>query len=214
MTQAADFSSSLVSTKVDPVAQRVGVLYAKALFDSATKANKVDEVAADFEAVMQVLASHPTIVDMWRTSMIPNDEKARIFKTAFHGKAAELLVSFLQVVGKHGRAQFLRAIYLAFRDLNDERTGQVRIGLTSATKLDQATTDKLTEKLKQSLGRTPIFEPVVDPAVIGGVTLRIGDTVYDASIASQLEHLRTQMIDRSVHAIQSRRDSFRTATGN
>ena len=57
-------------------------------------------------------------------------------------------------------------------------------------------------------------EPVVDPAVIGGVTLRIGDTVYDASIASQLEHLRTQMIDRSVHAIQSRRDSFRTATGN
>ena len=54
----------------------------------------------------------------------------------------------------------------------------------------------------------------VDPAVIGGAVLRIDDTVYDGSVANQLQSIRQQMIDRSVHEIQSRRDRFRYPAGS
>ena len=64
------------------------------------------------------------------------------------------------------------------------------------------------------LGQRPILETVVDPALIGGAVLRIGDTVYDGSVANQLQFIRQQMIDRSVHEIQSRRNSFRYPAGS
>ena len=58
------------------------------------------------------------------------------------------------------------------------------------------------------------MEVKVDPELIGGAVVRIGDTVYDGSVAGQLERLESQMINRSVHEIQSRRDRFRHSGGN
>ncbi len=60
----------------------------------------------------------------------------------------------------------------------------------------------------------PVLDERVDPGVIGGIVVRIGDTVYDGSIANQLENLRQQIIDRSAHEIQSRRDRFRSPAGD
>ena len=212
MTEPADFSSSVASTEIDAGARQVGMVYAKALFATAKKAGKLDEVASDFEAVMQVLDSHPVWIDLARSGMIPQEQRADMYRRAFEGKATPLFVNFLRTVAKHGRAQNLRAIFRAFREMNDERIGQARVSVTTAAKLDDAVGKRIAEVLQKSLGRKPIFENKVDPALIGGVMLRVGDTVYDASVATQLEKIRTQMIDRSVHEIQSRRDRFRTAS--
>ena len=64
------------------------------------------------------------------------------------------------------------------------------------------------------LAASPSCDPTVDPALIGGIVLRVGDTVYDGSVARQLDQVREQMINRSVHEIQSRRDRFRHSGGN
>jgi F-type H+-transporting ATPase subunit delta len=214
MTAPADFSSSLASNEVNANARQVGVVYAKALFAAAKKAGNLDEVAADFEAVMSVLESHPTFLGLARSGMISGEDRAAMYGRAFEGKAAPLFVSFLRTIAKHGRAQYLRAVFRAFREMNDERTSQVRIEVTTASKLDDAVGKRMAENLQKSLGRKPIFDSRVDSALIGGVMLRIGDTVYDGSVATQLENIRTQMIDRTVHEIQSRRDRFRSAEGN
>ena len=60
----------------------------------------------------------------------------------------------------------------------------------------------------------PYWRAVIDPELIGGVVVRVGDTVYDGSVATNLKQLRQQMINRSVHEIQSRRDRFRYPGGN
>jgi len=70
------------------------------------------------------------------------------------------------------------------------------------------------KQVSKTLGGTPVLHERVDPAVIGGVVVRVGDTIYDASVARQLETMRQQMIDRSAHEIQSRRDRFRYPAGN
>ncbi len=214
MTAPADFSSSVASTEVDAGARQVGVVYAKALFAAAKKAGKLDDVAADFDAVMEVLEAHPAWIDLSRSGMIPNNERAELYRKAFEGKALPLFVNFLRTVASHGRARYLRAIFRAYREMNDERVGQVRVVVTTAARLDEAVEAKLADHLKKILGRTPIFETKVDPELIGGVMLRVGDTMYDASVATQLAKIRTQMMDRSVYEIQSRRDRFCPAEGN
>ena len=91
--------------------------------------------------------------------------------------------------------------------------GQSRVRLTTAAAVDRSRSSNC-RRLAASRGRRPILETVVDPALIGGAVLRIGDTVYDGSVANQLQSIRQQMIDRSVHEIQSRRDRFRYPAGS
>ena len=86
---------------------------------------------------------------------------------------------------------------------------RVRVRLITATALDADVLERVTGQLRAALGGEPRLQMLVQPGLIGGAVVRIGDTVYDASIATQLETLRQKMIDRSVHEIQSRRDRFR-----
>ena len=86
--------------------------------------------------------------------------------------------------------------------------------MSTAEPLDQALLDEITQSLRVALGSELILESTVDPELIGGAVLRIEDTVYDGSVANQLESIRQQMIDRSVHEIQSRRDRFRNSAGS
>ena len=96
----------------------------------------------------------------------------------------------------------------------DRLRGRVHVQITTATPLDDAQAGQLAGKLRELLGGEAMLERVVDPALIGGAVLRIGDTVYDGSVANQLQTIRQQMIDRSVHEIQSRRDRFRYPAGS
>jgi F-type H+-transporting ATPase subunit delta len=64
------------------------------------------------------------------------------------------------------------------------------------------------------LGGEPVLTHEVDPNVIGGLVVRVGDVVFDGSLASNLARLREQLVNRSVHEIQRRRDRFSTAAGN
>jgi F-type H+-transporting ATPase subunit delta len=214
MTAPVDPSSAVASIKLDAGARQVGVVYAKALFAAAQKILQLDEVAVDFDAVVQVLQSQSDFFDLSRSGMISPEDRAEIFRKAFGGKVHPLLLSFLRTVARHGRSQYLREIHAAFREMNDERIGQVRVAVSTAARLDDSVGRKITEALQKALGRTPILETKVAPQLIGGAMLRVGDTVYDASVATQLEKIRTQMIDRSVHEIQSRRDRFRLAERN
>ena len=69
--------------------------------------------------------------------------------------------------------------------------------------------DALAVALRAATGGEPVIERITDAGLIGGIVVRVGDTIYDASVAAQLETVRQQMIDRSAHEIQSRRDRFR-----
>ena len=89
------------------------------------------------------------------------------------------------------------------------------VEVTSATPLDAASEQQRhPNACKPCWAANRSWSGEVDPDLIGGIVLRVGDTVYDGSVATQLEQLREQMIDRSVHEIQSRRDRFRHSDGN
>jgi F-type H+-transporting ATPase subunit delta len=214
MTTAADFSSCVTTDEVDANARQVGVVYAKALFGAANKAGALEEVNADFEAVIGVLSQHRAFFDMLRLGAIPDEEQAKLFQRLFKDKAAPLFVNFLTVVALHGRARYLKAMWNAFCEMVDAHLGRARVTVSTAAALDDATTNRLTEGLQKALGLQPLLQPTIESALIGGVMLRVGDTVYDGSISTQLEKVRSQMIDRTVHEIQSRRDRFRTTAGN
>ncbi|HEX3869536.1 MAG TPA: ATP synthase F1 subunit delta [Pirellulales bacterium] len=209
------FSTSVIDSDVDPGAYRVAAVYAQALFAAAEKQGVTDEVLAQLDSlVVDVLEKIPAVPKMLASGMIGADAKVAMFDRVFKGRMHPVLLDFMKVLARHERGGFLRAIRRAMHDLYDASRGRVRVRVTTATPLDKESSQKIAAQLRSALKAEPILDARVDPEVIGGVIFRVGDTVYDGSVSAQLEAVRRQMITRSVHEIQSRRDRFSLTAGN
>jgi F-type H+-transporting ATPase subunit delta len=117
----------------------------------------------------------------------------------------------LKVVGSKGRFDCLGAIAASARAMQDELSGRVQAVLTSASEVDQEVQDKIAQQLSTALGKTVNLQSSVDPDIIGGMVVRIGDTVYDGSVMNQLAQIRTKAIKQVSDAIREKIDRFATS---
>jgi F-type H+-transporting ATPase subunit delta len=203
------------STAVNVGAQQVAAVYAKALLGAAETTGQTETVVAELDALVhEVLDSAPKLEAVFASALISAEEKIQSLDRMFANRLSKLMLDFLKVLARHGRLEILRAIQEQLSELYDELRGRLRVQVHTATPLPDGQSGSLVEALSRLLGSKPEVEPQVDPALIGGVVLRVGDTVYDGSVARQLSQAREQMITRSVHEIQSRRDRFRHSGGN
>jgi len=195
--------------------EHVADVYAEALVSSTEKAGRTDAVLEEFDAVVEeLLASFPQLEAVLESARISHEEKTGLLDRVLGGRVSPLLLNFLKVVSRHGRLDCLRVIHRRARRMVDRMRGRVHVNLTTAAPVDEALAAKLGVRLRELLGAEPIVHARTDPKVIGGMVVRVGDTVYDGSVANQLEQLRQQMIDRSAHEIQSGRDRFRDSAGD
>lgn len=208
-------STSLLDRDQDIGASHIGEVYARALLGAAENEGKTAEVIAELDAlIVEVIDKHPQFIELLAAENISLAERRGVFERVFANRLSPLLMHFLRVVINHGRGRCLRAIHRAAHDLLDEMRGRVRVTVVSAVPLDPTISKLVREHLRAALKIEPVLEQSVNPDLIGGAVFRVGDTVFDGSVSTQLKQMRHQMIDRSVHEIQSRRDRFRTTDGN
>ncbi|MBX3412635.1 MAG: ATP synthase F1 subunit delta [Pirellulales bacterium] len=200
---------------IDTGAQRVGKLYAKAFLGAAEKAGQTDAVVEELDAVVtEALDPYPRFESLLASGMLSPAEAEGVLQRTLGPWVSPLLMNFLKVLATRGRLDCLRAIRQAAHDQLDQMRGRARVTVSTATPLPADALSKLGTRLRGMLALEPVLEPQVDPDLIGGVLLRVGDTVYDGSVATRLAQVREQMINRSVHEIQSRRDRFGDPAGN
>jgi F-type H+-transporting ATPase subunit delta len=202
------------SKVVDFGAQRVASIYATALMGAGETSGTLDSVVADLASVSAALEAYPKFESVLSSALVSHEEKVQILERTFGKKVSPLVLDFLKVLSQRGRLEITRAVYAQVQQLYDESRGRVRVEVLTATPLDDSQSRTLEASLRRILGGEPQMHSTVDPDLIGGVVLRVGDTVYDGSVARQLHQVREQMINRSVHEIQSRRDRFRHSGGN
>ncbi len=205
---AADFNA-------DVTREELARVYAEALCGACDVRNyTLDALLEEYASLLHdALDVYPKFEQILASVIVPVEQKARMVAEAFAG-GSELFQSFLRVLAKRSRLDLLRDIYAQVCALNDKRKGRVPVTITTATSLDVSSQEGLVASLRSLVGGEPEIRTIVDPETIGGIIVRVGDTVYDASIATQLNNVRQQMIDRSTHEIQSRRDRFRNTEGN
>ena len=209
------FSAAIQGSEIDPAAHQVASIYARALLAASEKAGKSEEVLDEFDALVRdVLARYPRIDDLLASGMVANEDKAELIGRALGGRVSPIFLNFVKVVAGHGRGRYLKAIHAAARDSFNLMRGRVRVLVTTAAPLEAHQAERIAAQLRGALSAEPKLERQVDPGLLAGIVFRIGDTVYDGSVSTQLERIRSQMIHRSVHEIQRRRDSFSSAAGN
>jgi F-type H+-transporting ATPase subunit delta len=199
----------LGDTVMDVATERVARVYADALLRAAESRNQVDEVLAELEALLQkVFRADSDFEAFLASGAIGRERKATVIRSVFEGRASELFVNFLLVLNAHERLDLVRVITAAYRELREEKAGRLRVLVRSAVPLPDDQRERLRQELHETFQKDPLLETQVDPELLGGVVIRIGDWLYDQSVRSKLDSIRNQIIARSSHEIQSRRDRF------
>ena len=196
----------------DVDAEKVAEVYAEAYLNAvAAQGDCIDGAVAEFASLVDVLRAMPQFGAVLASAMIATDEKVALLEKAIATKASPLFWNFLQIVAKRNRLDLLFPIFLQAQILRDERQRRIPVTITTATEVDSQLFASLSEKLRGVLGGEPVIRSVVNPDVLGGLVVRVGDTVYDASVSAQLQSICRQMIERSAQEIQNRRESFRVS---
>lgn len=189
--------------------QRVGTIYAKALLGAADEAGKTANVLDEFRSLLEdVIEVRSDLRHAIVGAILNEEERLAVLEKAFRGKMEPVLLTFLKVVTKHERQDSLHEIYAAAVKLNNERLGLIEVTATTAATMPEELANSLSQRLHKQLGRQVVLRSKVDPEVIGGLVLQVGDTVFDGSVANRLKQLRQQAIQITAQQAKASLERF------
>jgi F-type H+-transporting ATPase subunit delta len=200
-------------TVLDVTEEQVARIYAKAFFEVAAKSSNTAELVDEVVSIAsEVLEQVPRLEEMFRSALVSHEEKEQFIDRVFGKRASVQVVNFLKVVSRHGRLELLRPIARLLRKLHAERSGLTEVEVRVATDLSDTVRQEIQQRLQRALGTQPVLNVAIDPALIAGIWVRVGDRVFDGSIRTQLEHARRHMIDRATEKIETAPERFVLAT--
>ncbi len=173
---------------------RIASRYAKSLIDLAVERGTVNEVHADVKLLHEVLAGSKELVNLLKSPIIRGDQKLKVLDKAFKASFTELSMLFLSTVVRKNRESYLPLIAKEFISIYNERNNIAKATVTTASAVDAATLESIKKQLEKESGKTIEIESSVDPAIIGGLVVRLGDTLYDASIAKKLRKIKQEIV--------------------
>jgi F-type H+-transporting ATPase subunit delta len=175
----------------DSRAANVGARYAQALFELAKDQGEVSGVESDLKSLKNMLAESADFRALLASPAFGADAKgAGLEAIAEAAKLSPLTQRFLGLLSANRRAEALPAAISAYERLAAADRGAVSAEVTTAIPLTPAQSQALAAALRQALGKDPEIETRVDPAILGGVKVRVGSRLYDASLKSRLNSLK------------------------
>lgn len=175
----------------------VAANYAEALFELAEQSGQLEEYGRYLESAWAAISQAQEVQFVLASPRVSKSQKARILGAALgeSGAPAEL-VRFLEAVVKRGRQLALGAITDAYFALVDRSLNRVRASVTVARQPDERLRDAIAESLGRLLGKEVIASFAVDPELLGGAVVRVGDRVFDGSVRRKLIRLRRHLLSR------------------
>ena len=164
--------------------------YAEALMSLAKDSDLTDQFGEDASGVIESLQGSGELVGFLASPVYPADRKKAVLKQLFEGKVQGHFLSFLQLLVDRQRVDCLEAVCQRYRELLREQKNIALAEVTSAVELNDDQRNAVVEKVKGMTGATDVeLETLVDPSLIGGVVIKIGSQVVDASLRGQLRRI-------------------------
>jgi F-type H+-transporting ATPase subunit delta len=169
--------------------------YARAVLEVGIKEQAdLEGLERDLAAFAGLLSDHPALAKVLLNPAVPVQRKrAAVVELTTRMQPAPIVGKLLTLLAERDRLVLLPDLLASFRDRLLEHRNVVRAELTTTTPLDSSRAAAIGQQLARVTGRTVTLQTRTDPAIIGGIVARIGSTVYDGSVATQLSKIRQRL---------------------
>ncbi|HEY1189256.1 MAG TPA: ATP synthase F1 subunit delta [Gemmata sp.] len=177
---------------------RLARVYAQALIAAAREVSPAAaaELADELTAFVDAVSADPTVAAALVSPVVGKKARAAALEAALAGNASRSLHGLLIVLQQNNRLGLLRNIAAAYRSLIAEAAGRVPVKVTAAVAITDDQREALTANLKALLKQDPVLDVRVDPDLLGGLVVQVGDSVVDTSVRTRLQALRTLLLDK------------------
>ncbi|MEK3883724.1 F0F1 ATP synthase subunit delta [Paenibacillus sp. PL2-23] len=172
--------------------------YAKALFELASGSSIVSEVEAQLKLIADALTQDAEIGKFLSLPSVAPASKIEVLKSAFGDKVSGLVLDTLRVIVSRGRQELIGDVYEAYTKIAGEALGQAHATVYTAQKLSDAELAGVAEQFGSITGKKIIAQQIVEPALLGGMQVRIGDRLYDGSLSGKLERLQKSLHSKAL----------------
>jgi F-type H+-transporting ATPase subunit delta len=168
--------------------------YASALFDLARDQRQIESVGNSLEALSQALVDSKDFNELVTSPLVSREEAGKAFAALSSELGLDpITTNFVGVLAKNGRKNQIRAVIRAFRRLAAENRGETTADVISARPLNDDQLAQLKQQLRARAGRDVNVDAQVDPAILGGIIVKLGSQQIDASIRTKLNRLAQAM---------------------
>jgi F-type H+-transporting ATPase subunit delta len=172
--------------------EEIGQVYARALFESAVENDELDEIQQQLTIWADTLGENKNLQTFFFSPRFTSAEKKDAIRAIIEG-GNEHFLNFLELLAERHRLPATFRIRRSFDELWREEHKMLTVEVTSAIELDEGLVRSIGERIEERTGRRIDLTSRVDPNIIGGIVLRVGNKVLDASVQGRLQRLRRQL---------------------
>ncbi|MCG6157557.1 ATP synthase F1 subunit delta [Rubinisphaera margarita] len=198
----------------DPSMKAIAQVYADGFLDASGEPSGDGRVDEFRSFIHDILDPHPEFERKLVSPMVPVEAKIGLLERTVFPHASQVFASFLKVLAHHERLDLVRVIFDVCADEQMQRAGRRKVTVRSATSIPDDKLEQIRQHLANFLAAEPVLQVEIDPSLLGGLVIQVGDTVYDSSLRNRLGQLRSQLRQRYVNEIQSGRNRFSHSEGS
>ena len=172
--------------------EEIAQVYSRSLFEVAREEGKLDRIRDELAAFADALEQNRELAVFFFSPYFSTEEKKEGLHRAVED-ADPTLVNFLELLIEKHRMPVLFRVRRQFDVLYDRAHHRLPVEVTSAVELDSSVVDELGRRIGEQTGQNVQVESNVDPSIVGGIVLRVGNSILDASIRHRLEQLRREV---------------------
>ncbi len=176
---------------------RVAKPYARALYDAALEQDALVDIIADIDHLQALIEGSEEFAQLISSPILSPQFKSETFDQIFTDATHPLTINFLKLLALKQRERYLSAMMEVFSAIVDEAAGRLVAKVTTAVALTPEQETQLIQHLEAYSGKQVRLESTVDAEIQGGFIVQLDDTVFDASVATQLQRLRHQLAQGS-----------------
>ena len=177
-------------------------LYADALFELAQEQKRVDEVRHELTELVRLAEIEPGFGVFMTSDALDDDHREAGLEKMFRGRLSDMVLNTLQVMNRNGRHGLLGPLLQAYELRRKQAEGLVDARVVSAVELDSKTRADVEKTIADVSRRRPVVEYVVDPGVLGGLVVQVGDLRFENSLRRRLEIVHDSLVDRGLRGLE------------
>jgi len=178
----------------------VAARYAKSFIDLAQEQKKVEVIKNDMDLFYRALKANPELKAVLANPIVSHSKKIKILDLVFSKKVDELSIAFFKLMINKSRGEVLYATAQEYVNMYDVKNHIIKANVVTATPLSVTNKQKLIADIEKATGGSVKLETKVDPSLIGGFVLTVGDRQVDTSIANDLKKIKKEFAQRVVSA--------------